>query len=209
MSRSSASALISARTSRPPRPGRFRSRSTRPGCRSFVAWRARSSFMAASPSPQTTRSFASRPCRNASWVRRPSPGLSSTRRIWTESPLLIPAAPCPIRKGEPESAATPNRRIDPYSPLVALDDSLADCQADAAARIFLPRVQTTEYHEYLLSVLGRNADPVVAYEQSPLSVATLGAKLDPRRFLAMELHRVADEVLVELAHLKAIGSDGR
>ena len=41
---------------------------------------------------------------------------------------------------------------------MALDDAFADGQADAGSRVFLPRVQSLENHEYLLPVLPVDAD---------------------------------------------------
>src|ERR1035437_3423057 len=165
--------------------------------------------MAATPSPQTMSSLARRPCRNASCVRRTSPGLSSTRRIWTEPPLFIAAAPCPIRQGEPEGAATPDRRFDPYAAPVALDDPLADREPDAAARIFLPRMQPPEYHKDVVAVFRRDADAMVANVQMPFFLLAFDAEFDLGWPIAAELDRVADQVLVELDHLMRVGSHGR
>src|ERR1051326_1926408 len=83
-----------------------------------------------------------------------------------------------------------------------------DCQADAGALVNSASVQALEHRENAVGVLFLEADAVVADDDVHAAVAVLAADLDARRHaLAVELQRVADEVLQELAHLQRIGGD--
>ncbi len=82
--RSRSSALIAARTSRPPIRGRLRSRRIRSG-RGAASYRPsrRRKASASTPSGATCRLLCTFPSLSASRVSRTSPGLSSTRRTST------------------------------------------------------------------------------------------------------------------------------
>src|SRR5262249_27784366 len=69
----------------------------------------------------------------------------------------------PIRQREVEDAAAARRLVDPDLAAVALDDLLADRQADAGARELVARVQAAEHLEDPLGVVGVDAQAVVLH----------------------------------------------
>src|SRR5690606_23413819 len=94
-------------------------------------------------------------------VRRSSPGLSSTSRmsmgpfLSTMGDLLL------LGQREMECGAFAGPRLDPDAAVVALDDLLADGEADPGAGILPLAVQPLEHHEDALEVLRLDADAVV------------------------------------------------
>ena len=87
---------------------------------------------------------------------------------------------------------------------VALDDLLADGQADARAGILGPGVQPLEDDEDALEVFGLHADAVVLHREYPMALVTAHADVDSRRLLAAEFDGVADEVLEQLRQLGGV-----
>lgn len=98
---------------------------------------------------------------------------------------------------------------------VPLDDLPADCQANASSLEFTTAVQALEDTEYLLSIFVLKADSVVPdaqFDQTPcatpgrlLSRTWNGAHPGVGRMSGlMKLHRVAYQVLEQLAHLHRI-----
>ena len=114
---------------------------------------------------------------SASRVRRTSPGLSSTSRI---SIGVVTAAIIALLslsgEREVEGRALAGLGLDPDAPAVALDDLLADRQADAGARVLVPAVQALEDDEDALEVLRVDADAVVAHREDPLAAVLRAAE---------------------------------
>ncbi len=110
---------------------------------------------------------------------------------------LLPRAPASVKKNVEPS---PGLRLDPDAAAVALDDLLADRQADAGARVLVAAVQALEDHEDALDVLRRrcrcrcraredcHSPPVAAAPRRGCAAARPAAELD----------RVADQVLEQL-----------
>lgn len=91
-----------------------------------------------------------------------------------------------------------------------LDDLLAHRQADSAAGIDVLGVEPLEDHEHLVGILGFDPDAVVGHREPPQLPFPDRADTDLRcQVRAAELHRVADQVLPEHAHLGGIGDQGR
>src|SRR4051812_40694336 len=118
--------------------------------------------MAASPSPTTWRSLATFAPRSASWVRRTSPGLSSTRRIRisssTGNQLL---GRLDVRHGEMESAAAHRVPVEPDPTADAGDDLVAEGQTDTCPRVFAATVEPLEHEEDAVAVDLGDTDAVV------------------------------------------------
>src|SRR6185295_3578461 len=91
--------------------------------------------------------------------------------------------------------------LDPDASAVALDDLLADGEADAGAGVLLTGVQALKQHEYFLEVLGLDADPVVPDEEVTFLAVRLGADLDLDGRRAAILDGVAHQVLKQLREL--------
>lgn len=71
-------------------------------------------------------------------------------------------------------------------------------------------MQSLEDHEYLVGVLGRDADAVVGHREPPQLPVAVGRHVNVRcAARAVELDRVADQVLPEHAHLGGVGDQGR
>src|SRR5687767_2352591 len=88
---------------------------------------------------------------------------------------------------------------------MALDDFLANGQADAGAGKLAPRMQPLEQTKNPVKVLRIDADPVVLDRKQPLRSGILdGADMDLRDGVAVILDRVADEVLKQLNQLRFI-----
>src|SRR5947208_12774967 len=68
---------------------------------------------------------------------------------------------------EMESAAALGSRLDPDVAALALDDPLADCEADAGACVILARMESLEHGEDPVGVGGVDADAVVRYSKVP------------------------------------------
>ena len=56
-------------------------------------------------------------------------------------------------------------RLDPDLAAAALDDLLADGQANAVARVLRSRMQALEDNKNIFRVLRRNADSVIAHDE--------------------------------------------
>jgi hypothetical protein len=100
-------------------------------------------------------------------------------------------------------------RLEPNAPAVALHDPLADRQADARARVFIPGVQALEDHEQPLRVLGIDPDPVVLDGEDPRTPVVPRRHVDPRGLAAAELDRVRDQVLEHQHELRGVGAHRR
>src|SRR5262249_52747798 len=92
-------------------------------------------------------------------------------------------------------------RLGPDPAAVALDDLLADREADPGPGVAVPRVQALEDDEDPLRVPHLEADAVVSYRDDPLLAFAVRLDPDVRRILPAELDRVRDQVLEELADL--------
>src|SRR5690242_9721545 len=95
------------------------------------------------------------PSRRASWIRRTSPGLSSTSKI---SIGRAPVGPFmsglpPRGNGEKERRPLTERGFYPDAAAVTLDDLLAEREANPGARVRGARVQPLEQPEDVLEVL--------------------------------------------------------
>ena len=179
----SASALISASTSRPSLRGQVQVEQDQVRARRLGVAAPRG---AGRPAPRRRRSTTCRllrtlPSFSASLVRRTSPGLSSTSRISTGRPNALVhgrhAVSCRAAAGSVKRnvVPSPGLGLDPDAPAVALDDLLADRQADAGARVLVAAVQPLEDDEDPLDVLRLDADAVVAHREEPGSPSSRSA----------------------------------
>src|ERR1051326_1129662 len=85
----------------------------------------------------------------------------------------------------------PCDRFHPDASAVALDNFLAEGQADAGARIVLAAVQALEDDEDAVEVFLFDADAVVPDGQVPVAAVARDAEMNLRRFAAAELDGVA------------------
>jgi hypothetical protein len=92
---------------------------------------------------------------------------------------------------------------------MALDDSLADRQPDAASWIRIAPVKALEHGEYAIRVLRIDPDPVVGDAELPVPAIAHGGHLDARQTVFDELDAVRDQVLEQLAKLAGVPRDGR
>src|SRR5207248_129685 len=102
------------------------------------------------------------------------------------------------RQGEEEGAALVQHRFDPDATAVALDDLLADAQAETCPRILRARVHATfltNFLEEFFQVVRLDADAIVPHSEQPRPVLRLGADVDPDRPVAAEFEGIVDEVL--------------
>src|SRR6187200_2498213 len=177
----SSSVLISARTSRPSLRGRLRSSRMRSG-RLAPAWSPcwRRKSIASTPSETECSRLRTLLSANASWMRRTSPGSSSTSRTsitWTFSGVLMDRSLLVLGRwgaalgggqDEVEARAAPGLgRGEPDAAAVELDDLAAHGQADAGAIVGIARVQALEDHEDPVGVLVVDPDPVVGHREVP------------------------------------------
>src|SRR5271165_4044089 len=85
--------------------------------------------------------------------------------------------------------------IEPDPATEVVDDLAAHGQADAGTRICGPLVQPLEDEENAISVLRLDADSVIRDREHPERAVAVGRDDDARRLLALELQRVAEQVL--------------
>src|SRR6266568_2722364 len=207
---SAGSSFTRASTSRPLSLGRFRSRRTRSGgfappCRPSL----RRNSMASMPSLATDTSHGS--SRTASMTRSTSPGLSSTRRMCIRRALFVASMALAVaREGELERGARAGLGLDPDPPAVALDDLLADGEADAGAGVLGAGVQPLEDDEDPVHVLRIDADPIVPDGEQPFLAVGSGRDVDRRSHCGpAELDRVPDQVLEHLREAAGVSVDRR
>src|SRR5580693_8254403 len=157
----------------------------------------------------------------ASLVMRMSPSSSSTRSTSTSvqfsrsaigpiGPIgsLVPlvrliAGEC--WHGESEPGAGGDTGVEPDPAAEVIDDLPAHRQADARARVRGPLVQALEDQENAVSILRLDPDSVIGDGKRPECAVALGGDGDPRRLLAGELQRVADQVLEDDRHQRELG----
>ena len=70
-------------------------------------------------------------------------------------------------------------------------------------------MQALEDHEDPLGILGLDADPVVRASELPALAVSPGIDPDDGRIVAVELHRVGDEVLKDRGEQRGIPADHR
>ncbi len=124
-----------------------------------------------------------------------------------ERPLCLRLSCC--RQREAERASFAGGRLYPNLAAVLLDDSLAYCQANAGARVFLATVQSLEDHKHLLVVLRGDTDAVIPHREEPLLAVAPAADMNvgPAPVTA-ELDSVGDQILEKLRQLHRVGQDG-
>src|SRR5882757_10215547 len=216
MCRSASSDLISESTSRPYRPGRFRSSSTRSGVGASWYGGSRRRYASAWLPSFTTSSRLCRYSWNASLVSTASPSSSSTSSTLIARDWLAGGAGSVIcrllagdgrreRQAEPDSGAVASLGVQPDSPAVVLDDPLGQRQSYAGARIRALPVQPLEDDEDLVGELRLDADPVVRDADPPAHLVAGGVNPHLGRAVrAAELHRVADQVGHQLAQQRRV-----
>src|ERR1700733_2298764 len=151
----------------------------------------------------------------ASLVMRMSPSSSSTRSTSTSlkpsrsaiGPLVrfvrfVRPARLERRHGEAEPGAVGDAGVKPDPAAEVLDDLPAHGQADTRARVRGPLVQALEDQENAVSILRLDPDSVIGDRKRPERAVALGRDDDPRRLLALELQRVADQVLEDDRHAR-------
>ncbi len=85
---------------------------------------------------------------------------------------------------------------------MALDDFLAERQADAGARILVSPVKPLEHLKDPLEVFRVDPDPVVEDAKRPVAILVVGRDTDDRSIArSPELDRVANQVLKHLGEL--------
>src|SRR4029453_10404696 len=211
MTCSESSCLISARTSIPSFRGRLRSRITRSGRGAPVCGVSRRrKAIASSPSVATWSSFATFPMRRVSAVRRISPGLSSTSKIWIG--LLSSAiwSLRGIRDGEAEYASSTGGSIDPDPAAQPLHRPLTDRESQPCAGVLAEAMEALEGREDPFGVHGIDPDAVILHRETPVLARSCGREAYARNYVKRrELQRIGDEVLEDLSELGRIGGDCR
>src|SRR5512132_220317 len=181
MTCSESSCLISASTSIPSFRGRLRSRITRSG-RGAPVWGVsrRRKAIASSPSFATWRSFATFPVRRVSAVRRTSPGLSSTSKIWIG---LLSSSICSlrgVRDREAECASSIAGGIDPDPAAQPLHRPLTDRESQPYAGVLPEAVEALEGREDPFGVHGIDPDAVVLHRETPVVGPACGREVYAR-----------------------------
>src|ERR1051326_8987993 len=88
------------------------------------------------------------------------------------------------RQGKQEVRTAFRLRLDPDPAAIALDDLLADCQADSVARVFAAFVKAAEQTENLAEILWIDPNAVIANRDGPYAGRALGRNPDYRRSVA-------------------------
>src|ERR1022692_1043506 len=224
MTFSSSSALISASTSRPSFFGRLRSSRIRSGRTAPLNWPSRRRYdRASTPSRTTFKWFQTRPDFRASWVKRTSPALSSTKRIsiGPAVPVMSPMMIHPNFLGHDSGLLAVSRNTEekcrsmsgcglhPDLASVALHNFLADGEPDASAGKLFGTVQALEEDENALGVLRLDANAVITHRKDPAVSFPDCGNVHPGRVRAPEFDAIADQVLKELHQLGGIRLDYR
>src|SRR5262245_9677714 len=100
-------------------------------------------------------------------------------------------------------------RFHPDAPAVALDDLLADRQADAGAGVLAAAVQALEHLEQPPGLARVNADAVIPHGELPVPVHPPRGNVDAGGRLPAKLERVGDEVLQDLFEPRGLPRDRR
>src|SRR2546421_2586470 len=202
------SCLISSSTSRPSFLGRFKSRRMRSGFGTAACFPCRRRKASAStPSSTTCRLFRTFASRNASFVSRASPGLSSTSRISMGTGAISSLVDCGEREVKRRALLRCGLHPDPAA--VTLDNLLADGEPQPRARVLVLPMQALEDDEDPLEVLRVDADPVVANAEQPLPLVPHACDSDVWRCGPAELECVRDEVQEQMLELAGVGGDRR
>src|SRR5205807_392337 len=111
------------------------------------------------------------------------------------------------RQRELETGAVVWLGFNPDPAAVMLDDLLADCQANAVARIFRARVQPMENREDAGLALWGYAYTIVDDTEAPVPARGFGEDRDHRWLLLAEFDRVSDQVLKYLLQVGTVRRD--
>src|SRR5579862_1094699 len=171
----SESSLICLRTSLPSMIGKLRSRRIKSGRgESEYLPCLRRQLSASCPFVAIIRLLRTLLPFNTSWVSRTSPALSSTSKMSTgigNGCKFILFSPMRLsfrgRHRETKRDSAFRRRLDPNTASVALDDLLANSEADARPGILGVRVKPLKDDEDSVGVLRRDADAVVLNREFP------------------------------------------
>src|SRR5581483_10506183 len=87
---------------------------------------------------------------------------------------------------------------------MAFYDFFTEGQANARARILAAAMQPLKNNEDAVREFRIEADAVVAHRKGPLARLTLGGNVHPRRRLAPELDRIANQILEQLSLLGGV-----
>ena len=112
-----------------------------------------------------------------------------------------------LRQREVEHAAHTRLGLHPDRAAVLLDDLLRDGQPQAGSFVLLGRVQLLEEEEDGLTVLGSNADAVVADGEVPVVARILARDGDLGWAGTGELDGVSHQVAEHLRQLRAVATD--
>src|SRR5947209_2431541 len=160
--------------------GRLRSRTTNSAQGTSPPSTLATNLSACSPSLSTIRSHWIPCSSNASRTRITSARLSSTRRMQIDLGAL-PASVSPFiwdRKGKRGSFS--ELRLNPDPPACTLDNSLANCEANAGAGKLCRCVETLEYPKDLFLVERIDTNSVVANGNHPLAAPPRCGDVDER-----------------------------
>ena len=106
--------------------------------------------------------------------------------------------------GEAEGRARTGGRLYPDAAPMALDDLLADRQANARARVVGPAMEALEDDKDALPVLRVDANPIVPHRKAPRLALPRGRDVHTGRLRPTELEGVAQEILEELGELRGV-----
>jgi len=87
---------------------------------------------------------------------------------------------------------------------VALDDALAERQPDSGTRVFVLAVQSLEYAEDAVGIVGVDTDALVLDRDDPLVAVPFGRDLHPWRLVAAVVEGVFHQVLEDLPELVVV-----
>ena len=106
-----------------------------------------------------------------------------------------------------ESGALSRLRFHPNAPIVPLHNALAERETYTCSGILIGRMQPFEQPKNTLSVLGLNADAVIAHREQPALVPPLGCDIhNPASLRASVLDGIAYEVLKQLLQVRSVHS---
>src|SRR3954447_20209433 len=89
--------------------------------------------------------------------------------------------------------------LHPDPSAIPLNNTLADRQPNASARVLVRCMKPLENSEYLLLISGRNANPVIGETEFVEPINLLTGHLNTRRHLWLAVfNRVPDQILKQL-----------
>jgi hypothetical protein len=107
-------------------------------------------------------------------------------------------------QSEEEGSSLVQFRLCPDPASVPLDDAFANREPNPRTFVLTSAMQALKEYENLVRIPHIESDPIIFNGKQPILAATLRSDMYPRRFLAVKLDSVGNQILQHLPNLDVV-----